>query len=322
MAALAVETRECILEPTCDQVASANSTESFLHHVTLLAVDSVELPGVTTARPIRRGSEPPDMYMCCMCEDLGLTLLFTKLGSLALNVVFAILTVAIGQLWFQLAACGCCQTRAPAVRHRWERFAHVVLFINGALGIALFAAAYDYMSRAGLLAESWVQFVVVKSVSIGGAFVFQSFVFVVLYRQQRRMSYEELAARFHVTLEDVQRCDAIVRRLHLPPLPTHFRLFNDALPNPRKFLARWRAELSDLNLPQLTRLAALVVVGLWALATLIATAAYLAVALHSDPVSYADVLKVGGRGQDDLRDATEPMSAELGRTLSAEPFSP
>lgn len=117
---------------------------------------------------------------------MGLVRLYGSMGGGFVSLLFAVLTVVLGQLWFVLAACGCCQFARPAVRHRWERASQALLFAFGAVGLTAFAICYTYMARAGLLRAAWLSFVLVKAVSICGAFCLQSLLFAFLYAQQVR----------------------------------------------------------------------------------------------------------------------------------------
>jgi len=176
----------------------------------------------------------------------------------------------MGQFWFALASCSSCQNKSPAVRHRWERGAHLFLFVFGVVCATSFAVAYKYMASARLLGDAWLTFGLVKGASITGAFVLQSLLFVYLYRKQLRMSEDELSRMFHVTVADVRKCDAVRTKLRMPPLDMRFRCLNAVLPDVRNWGQRWRLYLHGLGLRQLLAASAWCVCALWLAATLIA----------------------------------------------------
>jgi len=74
---------------------------------------------------------------CCTVDAFGLLALYRHTGVWGLSGVFAISTILFGQIWFVIAACGCCQHKPPKQRHRWELCAVITLSAFGLLAFVL-----------------------------------------------------------------------------------------------------------------------------------------------------------------------------------------
>jgi len=139
---------------------------------------------------------------CCTVDALGLLSLYAAAGIWGLAAIFALSTIILGQIWFVIAACGCCQHKSPKVRNRWELLATSSLAFFGIF--ALLVLIYDcyYIAAFNLLRKTAESFVIMKSVSFTGAFILQSLIFFSLWRQQTSEPFK-FVDKFHLTYDDL-----------------------------------------------------------------------------------------------------------------------
>mmetsp|Transcript_3902 Transcript_3902/g.11011 ORF Transcript_3902/g.11011 Transcript_3902/m.11011 type:complete len:586 (-) Transcript_3902:130-1887(-) len=138
---------------------------------------------------------------CCTVEAFGLIAAYETFGVYGLSAIFALTTIIFGQVWFLIAACGCCQHKDPNVRHFWERMAKVSLAGFGALMFLLIIYDVYYIHLFSFFEDVAVSFVLMKSISFLGAFIFQSFIFYNIWRQQTHNPHNYVD-KFHLTHDD------------------------------------------------------------------------------------------------------------------------
>jgi hypothetical protein len=99
---------------------------------------------------------------CCTVQALGLIEIINFAGLIGISLLFALATVIFGQLWFLIAACGCCQHRAPRERQFWERVAWLTLIVNGAAALVMIVYSVYYISRVDMWAATFISFAIMK----------------------------------------------------------------------------------------------------------------------------------------------------------------
>ena len=97
---------------------------------------------------------------CCTVRALGLLQLFRAFGVWGLSVLFAVVSVVLGQLWFLIAACGCCQYSRS--RQVWERGAWLALVVNGGLATVTIVYSVYYIAVVNMWAATARSFGIMK----------------------------------------------------------------------------------------------------------------------------------------------------------------
>jgi len=171
---------------------------------------------------------------CCTVEAFGLIAAYQAFGVYGLSAIFAVATILFGQVWFLIAACGCCQHKSAEQRDMWERIAKGTLLFFGLIMAALLFYDGWYMHHWNLVDTVIVSFGVMKSISFLGAFFFQSLIFLNIWRNQTRNPHK-FVDKFHLTYEDYLDYREARRAPEMRFKPANSVIGKDSLP-----LRQWR----------------------------------------------------------------------------------
>ena len=116
------------------------------------------------------------------------------LPVVGLTIIVTLLNIILGQIWFLLAGCPCCQKSAHRSTWEWVGDTILTFFALGPLAYIVWLVQYFMDDIAGTL----VRFVVVKLASVFGSTVVQTSIFLGLWRGDMRGKRE-----FYVQMKDV-----------------------------------------------------------------------------------------------------------------------
>jgi hypothetical protein len=120
---------------------------------------------------------------------------YLPVAGLAATV--ALLNIVLGQVWFLLAGCQCCQRSAR--RQQWECLGHAILLLCGLAPLTYSLWLIGFFR--GRMAETAMAFAQVKLLSVCGSTVVQTLTFTLLWRAEVRGGRGERT--FHLTVRDI-----------------------------------------------------------------------------------------------------------------------
>jgi len=125
---------------------------------------------------------------CCWSQKLGLQ---WAIGNLSLGIgvggsIYAMAAnIVVGQIAYQLgAACFCCQHRRAQIRRFWEAMGHLLLVVLAILACIPMPAFISYNVKTHQVWEMLWTFLVGKVGSMLGTTIFQTAIFLCLWRLQ------------------------------------------------------------------------------------------------------------------------------------------
>jgi hypothetical protein len=124
-------------------------------------------------------------------------MLADSLQIAGLTALVTMLNIIMGQVWFLLAGCQCCQR--SRYRVSWERSGNFVLLMSGVLPATYILWLVHFFM--GDLPHAFFSFLEVKLLSATGSTIFQTLIFNCLWRRDMRPGS---TSRYYVSYHDVR----------------------------------------------------------------------------------------------------------------------
>jgi len=166
--------------------------------------------GVTPAGWEYQQFHTVSMDDCCTMDALGFTGAY-DISPHLLSLYLAVLTIALSQIFFGMAACGCVQTRTDSVRFLAERAGHFVLL---SVGLACCGSCYlviRFLNDGNQWGRFWLNFLEVKALSWGFAFVGLTALWYVLWLLQKQHRWDA----FYIDTKDAD-AQEVMETLGIP----------------------------------------------------------------------------------------------------------